>query len=188
MRTGYLTVAAGALLMASGAAFAQTPVTATADLDLHAGPAPDYEIVGAVDVNGEALLHGCLEATDWCEVSYNGMRGWTYADALLAYDDGVEVPVAELRIPVIVYEEPVEDLRVGSVVREFIAPEPEIRTYIETHTLEPVRLEERIVVGSTLPETVEIYEVPDYEYRYVYVNDQRLLVEPDTRRVVYIVE
>ena len=45
-----------------------------------------------------------------------------------------------------------------------------------------------VVVGSSLPDTVELREIPDYEYRYVYVNDRPMLVEPGSRRVVYVIQ
>ena len=41
-------------------------------------------------------------------------------------------------------------------------------------------------MGASLPETVELREIPDYEYRYVYVNGQPVLVEPSSRRIVYV--
>ena len=42
------------------------------------------------------------------------------------------------------------------------------------------------VAGAGLPETVVLREIPDYEYRYVYVNGQPVLVEPSSRRIVYV--
>lgn len=183
-----LSLAAGAVFAMSSAALADVPVIATADIDLHAGPSADYEVVGGVDVNGEALLHGCLEGSNWCEVSYAGMTGWAFSEYFVGDDGGVEVPIAELGIPLIIYEDPIEGMSVGSVGRDFMEPPLEIRTYIETNTFEPVYLEESVTVGGSLPEAVELYPVPDYEYRYVYVNDRPVLVEPDTRRIVYIIE
>ena len=60
-------------------------------------------------------------------------------------------------------------------------------TYVRTNKMEPVYLDGEVVVGASLPETVVLNEVPDYEYRYVYVNGQPVLVEPQTRRIVYVV-
>ena len=52
-----------------------------------------------------------------------------------------------------------------------------------------VRVEERVVVGEPLPETVVLRPVPHYtEYRYAIVNDQRVIVDPRTRRVIRIVD
>jgi hypothetical protein len=52
-----------------------------------------------------------------------------------------------------------------------------------------VVVRERVVVGEPLPPTVELRTVPSHtEYRYAIVNDQRVIVEPRTRRVIRIVE
>jgi len=70
---------------------------------------------------------------------------------------------------------------------DMITPPQEVVSYVETNRVEPVYLEGEVVVGAALPETVEVREIPDYEYRYVYVNGQPVLVEPETRRIVYVV-
>ena len=75
----------------------------------------------------------------------------------------------------------------GGVAGSIADPDPRVRTYIEQNPVDPVYLDGEVVVGAQLPETVTVREVPDYEYRYVYVNGQPVLVEPDTRRIVYIV-
>ena len=66
-------------------------------------------------------------------------------------------------------------------------PTEEVRTYVTTNKVEPVYLEGEVVVGASLPETVELREIPDYQYRYVYVNGLQVLVEPESRRIVYVV-
>ena len=68
-----------------------------------------------------------------------------------------------------------------------IDPPDEVRTYVTTNQVDPVYLEGEVVVGAGLPETVQLREIPDYEYRYVYVNGQPVLVEPESRRIVYVV-
>lgn len=76
---------------------------------------------------------------------------------------------------------------VGGAAEGLSKPPPDaVRTYITTNRMEPVDVEGEVVIGTTLPETVVLAEVPDYEYRYVYVDGQPVLVEPQTRRVVYI--
>ena len=67
-----------------------------------------------------------------------------------------------------------------------IDPPERVRTYVTTNRVEPVYLDGEVVVGAGLPETVVLREIPDYEYRYVYVNGQPVLVEPCTRRIVYV--
>lgn len=75
----------------------------------------------------------------------------------------------------------------GSIAGAAVEPTPEVTTYVRNNRVEPVYLEGEVVVGATLPETVEIHQVPDYEYRYVYVNEVPVLVEPQSRRIVHIV-
>ncbi|TIU10666.1 MAG: DUF1236 domain-containing protein, partial [Mesorhizobium sp.] len=77
----------------------------------------------------------------------------------------------------IVAGEPIEPIR---------RPPAEVRTYIDTNRLDPVYLEGEVVTGATLPDTVELREIPDYDYRYVYVNGQPALVDPGTRRIMYV--
>ncbi|MGE0286388.1 MAG: DUF1236 domain-containing protein [Bradyrhizobium sp.] len=51
-----------------------------------------------------------------------------------------------------------------------------------------VVVEERIVVGEPLPPAVELHVVPSHtEYRYAVVNNQRVIVEPRTRKVIRII-
>jgi hypothetical protein len=61
-----------------------------------------------------------------------------------------------------------------------------VRTYVTSNQVDPVYLDGEVVVGASLPETVQLREIPDYEYRYVYVNGQPVLVEPQSRRIVYV--
>jgi len=67
-----------------------------------------------------------------------------------------------------------------------VTPPQEVVTYVQQHQVDPVYLEGEVVVGAQLPETVAVREIPDYEYRYVYVNGQPVLVEPQSRRIVYV--
>lgn len=77
-----------------------------------------------------------------------------------------------------------------------IAPEQEtvIREYVTTHQVAPVELpaDVEVTLGATLPETVEVHalEVPDLDtkYSYVVVDNRTVLVEPNTRKVMHIIE
>ena len=55
-----------------------------------------------------------------------------------------------------------------------------------SNPVDPIYLEGEVVVGAGLPETVQLRPVPDYNYRYVYVNRQPVLVDPTSRRIVYV--
>lgn len=59
--------------------------------------------------------------------------------------------------------------------------------YVTANPVDPVYLEGEVVVGAGVPETVVVNEIPESEYRYVYINGQAVLVEPETRRIVYVV-
>lgn len=218
-----LSVAACAVVAMSTSAFAQSMVVATTDLNIRSGPGPQYPVVGAITVDGQATLNGCLEGSKWCQVSFNGAEGWAYSDYLLADNSGVEVVVterpAQMEVPVVTYEDTgnaataggvagaatgaiagaiiggpigaavggIAGAAGGGITGSVIEPTPEVRTYVESNPVDPVYLDGEVVVGASLPDTVEIREIPDYEYRYVYVNGQQVLVEPDTRRIVYVV-
>jgi hypothetical protein len=76
---------------------------------------------------------------------------------------------------------------------------PEKRTVIRQQlgTSAPVTIKERVTVGATVPETVELQSVPETlvsdipsvkGYRYFVYNDDVVLVDPQTRKVVTIVE
>jgi hypothetical protein len=77
---------------------------------------------------------------------------------------------------------------VGGTTGAVIDPPSRVRTYVTSNRYEPVRLQGEYAIGTTLPADVELRSVPDYEYRYVYVNDRPMLVEPGSRRIVYVYE
>lgn len=61
-------------------------------------------------------------------------------------------------------------------------------TSVERANAPSVVVRERIVVGERLPSTVRLLTVPEYpNYRYAVVNNQRVIVEPRSRRIVHIV-
>jgi uncharacterized protein YraI len=75
----------------------------------------------------------------------------------------------------------------GGAVGTVAPPSDTVRTYVTDNRADPIYLDGEVVEGATLPETVVLREIPDYEYRYVNVNGQDVLIDPATRRVVYIV-
>jgi len=74
----------------------------------------------------------------------------------------------------------------GGTTGAVLDPPTRVRTYVSSHRVEPVYLDDQYAVGSSLPDTVELREIPDYQYRYVYVNDRPMLVDPGSRRIVYV--
>jgi hypothetical protein len=70
---------------------------------------------------------------------------------------------------------------------------PRFREYVVREHIPSYRYEQELRVGVILPEQgVTYYDVPaEYHvtgYRYTYVNDRPVLVEPGTRRVVQIID
>jgi hypothetical protein len=72
--------------------------------------------------------------------------------------------------------------------------EPEYRTriksYVTEHRVRPVTMKEKIIVGATVPNDVELEAVPSdwgpslTKYRYVYSGERVMLVDPGSRTVV----
>ncbi|MBD0413908.1 DUF1236 domain-containing protein [Oryzicola mucosus] len=75
----------------------------------------------------------------------------------------------------------------GGATGTVIDPPQNVRTYVTSNKQDVVYLDGEAVVGASLPENVKLYDVPDYEYRYVYVNGQPVLVDGKTRQIVYVV-
>lgn len=75
----------------------------------------------------------------------------------------------------------------GSIAGSIADPTPEVTTYVRSNPVDPVYLDGEVVVGAQLPPSVEVYQVPEYEYRYVYVNGLPVLVEPESRKIVHII-
>ncbi|MGO4675469.1 DUF1236 domain-containing protein [Bosea sp. 2YAB26] len=81
----------------------------------------------------------------------------------------------------------------GAIVGGIAADQrTEFRTYVTQQKVPSVAYREKVVVGATLPDTVTYREVParygKTEYRYTVINDQTVLVEPKTRKIVQIIE
>jgi uncharacterized protein YraI len=213
-----LSTAVAMLMAASGAALAQTAVSATTDLNVRSGPGPQYPVVGMLGAGQSATLDGCLDGSKWCRVA----DGWVYSDYLTGDFGGSQVVLTERPSDsgVQIVEAPADQgggdtgavaggvtgavagaliggpigaavggaagVIAGGATGTIIDPPEEVRTYVTSNQVDPVYLEGEVVVGASLPETVELREIPDYEYRYVYVNGQPVLVESDSRRIVYV--
>ena len=70
---------------------------------------------------------------------------------------------------------------------------PRFREYVVRERIPSYRYEQELRVGAVLPDHgVTYYDVPaEYHvtgYRYTYVNEHPVLVEPRTRRVVQIID
>ncbi|WP_457583969.1 DUF1236 domain-containing protein [Ensifer canadensis] len=192
-------VAGFVLVAGTSAAFAAMTATTVTDLNVRAGPGPQYPTVGLATRGSTAVLDGCIEGSKWCRIDVNGLRGWVYAQYLTTDLGGAAVVVqdrrTDLAVPVVTYEvqagdppQPAPGDELLGPVEEVdpIVPPDTVRTYITTNPGETVYLDGEVVLGAELPQTVEVRRVPDYSYDYASINGQPVLVEPATRRIVYV--
>jgi hypothetical protein len=67
-----------------------------------------------------------------------------------------------------------------------------VRGYVVQNRRPSVRVQGDVAVGATLPQQVAVYPVegnPAFSnYRYTWVNDRAVLVDPASRRIIYVVE
>ena len=184
-------------------AAAATFAAAVTPLNIRSGPGPQYSVVGAITQRGQAAVIGCIRDSLWCQVNYNGKQGWAYAQYLTALLSGRSLVLAEtiITMPALTYQAPIAT--VGSAVAApaitgtlvapapaaqplVIAPPPTVGSYVVSHPVAPVYLNGEVVEGVGLPEDIALAPVPGYDYEYAYVNNQPVLVQPQTRRVEYI--
>ena len=65
----------------------------------------------------------------------------------------------------------------------------EVRTYVMEQPVESIPYEGDVVVGRVLPEAVEVRPVQGYsDYGYTIVNERRVIVNPQTRAVIQVLE
>ena len=65
----------------------------------------------------------------------------------------------------------------------------EVRTYVMEQQVPSVAYEGDVVVGKVIPDTVEIHTIDGHaDYAYTVVNDHRVIVNPQTRTVVQVLE
>lgn len=70
-----------------------------------------------------------------------------------------------------------------------VVPDPVTTWVTEQPMDEDVVVEEKFVVGDTLPDKVVIKNVKDHDdYGFAVVNKKRVIVQPKTRKVVKIID
>jgi hypothetical protein len=79
----------------------------------------------------------------------------------------------------------------GAVVGTAIDPPPQrVVTYVQQQpAAQSVVIEQPIAVGKPIPSDVVLVPVPeDQRYAYAVVNDQRVIVDPQTHTVVQVIQ
>jgi hypothetical protein len=65
----------------------------------------------------------------------------------------------------------------------------EVETYVVKEKAPSVKVEREVIIGSELPDTVELRTIPKYDtYSYAVVNNKRVIVEAKTRKVIKIID
>lgn len=93
------------LVSLPAAALAATIGVATTNVNLRAGPSTSYPAVDVVPSGDEVRVFGCLADRAWCDVRYDGLRGWMSSNYLAFFESGRRYvggdAVYRLRAPVI---------------------------------------------------------------------------------------
>jgi len=208
--------AALAVTLLSSGAYAQSTASAWTDLNLRAGPGPQFEIIDVIPADGEVTVDGCLEAASWCKVTHAGIDGWASGDYLTTVMN--EAPVAiypnreAVQVGTVVYEDTEAQSTatggvagaiagaliagpVGAIVGGILGvgagaaadPGPTVTTYVKENPRDVIYLDGEVVVGAGVPETVTLAEVPDSTYSYAYINGVPVIIEREDRRIVQII-
>ncbi len=77
----------GAMALPATAMAASLAMT-TANVNLRAGPSTGYPVVDVARAGDEILVYGCLSERAWCDVDYDGLRGWMSSNYLAFYQGG----------------------------------------------------------------------------------------------------
>ncbi|MER9047267.1 DUF1236 domain-containing protein [Mesorhizobium sp. M0923] len=82
---------------------------------------------------------------------------------------------------------------VGAAAAQDVVIEPQqetvIREYVKKQPLASVKIPGvELNIGSTLPDTVELHEVPNVKYRYVVIDNRTVVVDPGTRKIIKVIE
>lgn len=194
-------LAALATVVLAAPAAAATIATAVTPLNIRSGPGPQYPVIGAISTGANAVISGCIEGSQWCQVTYAGRQGWAYSQYMtMSAAGGSPVVLSQQAagVPVVTYQPPATigsapPPMAGTLIAQpleaaplDLTPPPSVNSYVASHPLQPVILNGEVVLGAGVPDDVALNPVPDYDYDYAYVNQVPVLIEPRTRRIVYI--
>ena len=62
-----------------GVTQAQEVAQVTVDLNLRVGAGTDYGIITTIPSGVAVTVYGCTSGYSWCDVEWDGYRGWVYS-------------------------------------------------------------------------------------------------------------
>ncbi|RWC82827.1 MULTISPECIES: DUF1236 domain-containing protein [unclassified Mesorhizobium] len=82
---------------------------------------------------------------------------------------------------------------VGAAAAEDVIIQPEqetvIKEYVKKQPLASVKVPGvELSLGTALPDTVELHEVPNVKYRYTVIDDRTVIVDPGTHKIIKIIQ
>jgi len=191
-----MTRTTGLILAASAfvGVVAATPALAvkafsTTHLHIRSGPGEQFPIVGELRWNRHGEVDVCTPDYVWCHISTANGIGWVAAHYI---DEGGGATIESLGPQSGIPSMGAPIAVVGAVTPagayvEAITPTADVIAYVQATPVAAVNVTGEIVVGVVLPAELVLYEVPNAPYHYAVVNGATVLVEPATRKVVYIV-
>ncbi len=76
----------------------------------------------------------------------------------------------------------------GAAGSAAVEPTTETVTYIESNPVDTIYLDGEVAVGAGVPQEVTLYEIPSQsEYRYVNINGQTVVVDPQNNAIVRVI-
>lgn len=93
------TICVVALSILGAASASAAPAVTTANLNLRTGPDIDFPKATQIPEGDGVEVHGCLRDESWCDISWEGERGWVFSEYLaLAEGDGYQ-PLLDAELP-----------------------------------------------------------------------------------------
>ncbi|OCX66077.1 hypothetical protein BFP70_08160 [Thioclava sp. SK-1] len=193
-------------MFAAGAASA-FPAKVDGAGDLLRGPGEDYDVAISIPAGAQVDVDGCLDGATWCQAEYMGTIGWMPAanvgidtakvQTLTVVDThnsekGAVAGAVMAGAAASIVGTPVAGIlaatAVGGVAGGAVTPpKAEVISYVESHPVEPVFLGGEVKTGMAVPADIEVIPVPDADFAYLNVNGETVIVTPDSKEIVYVV-
>ncbi len=87
-------------ILGAAAAQAAAPGYTTANVNMRTGPDTDFPSVGVIPEGDDVFVEGCLRDESWCDVRWEGNRGWVFSEYLAFDYHGEETPLPDVGLSV----------------------------------------------------------------------------------------